>query len=264
MKRVKGLLLFIMVVMILSIANIMAIVPSGANIVYSRNQTAPPDAPADYDAIAGNVTELTIMGYTRTQTWQGYYGNVSGTIQLADNSDNVMYNWSLASPEGEVYAVNTSGVAWANVQCFNFTANGSFDSDTAQRGSTNLFGMNLSMLESEYGIIANDVDGVDETFSVPLGAGSHDLFYTNNLQFSEGECISTRVYDNTNTGVNNNFEEVLLYDPDNHVVIFTSILDEESPAGFDSSAHDFEMLVLENGHGTDIATTKYYFYVELQ
>jgi hypothetical protein len=55
-----------------------------------------------------------------------------------------------------------------------------------------------------------------------------------------------------------------MYETSTSSVIFTSILDEESPLGFDGRAHDFEMLVLENGHLTDIATTTYYFWVELE
>jgi hypothetical protein len=55
-----------------------------------------------------------------------------------------------------------------------------------------------------------------------------------------------------------------LYEPISTSVIFVSILDEEGPLGFDAASHDFEMLVLEDGHGTDTLTTSYYFYVELQ
>ena len=47
-------------------------------------------------------------------------------------------------------------------------------------------------------------------------------------------------------------------------VIFASIIEEASVLGFDDRDHDFEMLVLEDGHGTDLATTTYYFYVELE
>ena len=38
----------------------------------------------------------------------------------------------------------------------------------------------------------------------------------------------------------------------------------EDVLGFDNTAHDFEMLVLENGHETDTSTTTYFFYVELE
>ena len=55
-------------------------------------------------AYAGNITELNIVGTTITQTWQGFVGNVSGTITLDDSENNTLINWSLGDPEGEVYA----------------------------------------------------------------------------------------------------------------------------------------------------------------
>ena len=42
-----------------------------------------------------------------------------------------------------------------------------------------------------------------------------------------------------------------------------TILDEDEP-GFDDNPHDFQMIVLEDGHGTDTATDTYYFWVELE
>ncbi len=90
------------------------------------------------------------------------------------------------------------------------------------------------------------------------------MFYTNNLQFTTGECLSTTIFDSTGSAGEDNFEEVLLYEPVSESVIFAAILDEADTSGFDSRFHDFEMLVLEDGHGTNIATTTYYFYVELE
>lgn len=191
-------------------------------------------------AQAGNVTELNIFGVSVTQTWQGYFGNVSGAIILADASDNMMYNWSLADPEGEIYASKSNSVSWGNIQCFNWTENGSY-------------------IETSFNIQPDDVDGVDETFSYGNG---HDLFYTNNQQFTEGECMSAVLFDSSGAGVNDHYEEVLLWDGDE--VVFTSLLEESAVSGFDGRDHDFEMLVLEDGHGVDTDTTTYYFYVELQ
>src|SRR3990167_1096282 len=77
-----------------------ALEPSGGSLTPGTPETAPSDPAGSVNAQAGNVTELNIFGYSITQTWQGYFGNVSGTIILADANDKVMYNWSLASSEG--------------------------------------------------------------------------------------------------------------------------------------------------------------------
>jgi spore germination protein YaaH len=66
-------------------------------------------------------------------------------------------------------------------------------------------------------------------------------------------------YDETGT-----FTETLLLDETSQNLIFTSILQENSAVGFDGANHDFQMIVAENGHNGDEATTTYYFYVEIQ
>ena len=239
----RKLMLLTLTVGILLAVNVMAVQPFGANYTQIKTERAPMDEASNHSSLAGNVTELEISGFSTTQTWQGYFGNVSGTIQLADASDNQMYNWTLASPEGEVYATTITSVAWDNIACFDLAGN-------------------HSALETLFNIASDDVDGVNETFS---DAGTHDLFYTNNVQFSAGDCASTSIYDSTGASVDNHFEEVLQTDSSaDTAVIFTAILDEEDVSGFDNAYHDFEMLVLEDGHGTNVATTTYYFYVELE
>lgn len=265
----KRLFVVSFVLLSLVLGLVSAVQPFGAQTTFIDSERAPEDSAGNMSALAGNVTELNIFGYSITQSWQGYFGNVSGTIMLADSNDYVMYNWSLASPSGEVYATENNSIVWTNVQCFNFTAAGTYADDTANRGGTSAFGMNLSQLESMYGIAFDDVDGVNETFSLTgnpeHGTGYvHDLFYTNNLQFDAGECLSTHIYDDTGGPENQSFQEVILYDPDTRSVLWTAILDEEDNLGFDQNYHDFEMIVPEDGHGTDIAERTYYFYVELE
>ena len=270
MKNYNRLLVVFLALAVFSFSALLAVEPFGASGITSiTNQTAPIDAAESHAAIACNITGLEIFAYSTTQSWQGYFGNVTGTIQLADSNDNVMYNWSLASPEGEIYASEEAAVTWTNIQCFNFTATNATGDESATRGGTSLVGLNLTEIENRYNIEADSVDGLDETFSLAgtheSGEGLvHDLFYTNNLEFHAGECLSTHIFDITGSATDSTFQEVLLYDPDNTALVFASILDEEDPTGFDGVSHDFQMLVLEDGHGTDIATRTYYFYVELE
>jgi hypothetical protein len=98
-------------VLLLNINLAVAVEPFGATVVNLSSTRATPDDATGIPALAGNVTELSISGFSITQSWQGYFGNVTGTIMLSDSSDNVMYNWSLASPEGEIYASTNSSIA---------------------------------------------------------------------------------------------------------------------------------------------------------
>jgi hypothetical protein len=231
----------------------------GMNVTEISSTSQNATAPGSLDAYAGNITNIMIpQGFGTTQAWAGYFGNVSGAIMLADSGDNVMYNWSLSSPEGEVFASTNNSIVWNHIQCFNLTASGTYQSESGTGGTTNLYGTNLTQLETQYGIEYDDLDGVDETFYLQ-GAGTHNTFYVNANEFEEGECQNTRVIDSSGWGNNDHFEEVLLYEPITASVVFCALLNEDL-LGFDDRTHDFEMLVLENGHLTDTSPTTYYFY----
>jgi hypothetical protein len=252
--------------------NVLAVEPFGASVnPVSPSVRAEEDvADSDTNAIAGNITSMDVSGFSVTQSWQGYFGNVTGVITLNDNADNVMYNWSVASPQGEIYASTSNSLEWNYIQCFNLDADGTYDnaSDILLAGETNQHGTNMTILEEQFGIAFDDKDGVNETFnyngSQENGEDlSHELFYTNNLLFTEGECVATNLFADTDSAEDSSFQEVLLYEPSTASVVFASILDEDE-LGFDNEPHDFQMLVLENGHGTDTDTSTYYFWVELE
>lgn len=268
-KILYGILsVFLLAVFMIGYAN--AASPSGASVTPVTNTTSDftSVSPESHAAIAGNITAINLTGSSTTQAWSGYYGNVSGEIKLADSSGNSMYNWtSDATVPGEVFASNISSVTWTNIQCFNFTANGSVSLDeTGTKGATSLTGMNLTMLESYYNIASNDGDGIDQTFglngSLTNNNGNHDEIIVNSLNFSSGECLSANVF-SSGTGTDDQYEEVLLYDPDNDVPIWTAIIETSDIAGFDTNFHDFQLLVPEDGHSGDTNPTIYYFYVEL-
>lgn len=264
--KIAGLLIVILVGIFFSIFSslfVLAIQPFGAdNLTVINSSTAPVNPAASASAVAGNVTEIDLNGYTVTQSWQGYYGNITGTILLGNSNNNVLYNWTDASPKGEVYASTNSSISWTNIQCFNYTATGTYENDDLNRGGTSQYGTNLTQLQSEFNISSDAPDSVNNTFNLN-GTGNHATFYTNNLEFADGTCQSTRLFTNAGQGEVNKFEEVLLYDPNTKSLVFTTILDQDI-FGFDNRTHDFEMIVLEDGHGTDTKSTPYYFYVELQ
>jgi hypothetical protein len=230
---------------------VLAAVPSGANYTGEVTTTAAADDPELHTAYAGNLTYLDVYGTSTSQSWQGYYGNVSGTIQLANSGDKVLYNWSLTSPSGEVYASeNGTAIAWANITCYNFTAN---YSEGGQR---------LTKLETRFNLSSDDGDGVNETFK---DDNTHAAFNTASTAFTAGQCPATYMYANTGEGSSGTFEEVLLTDASDDVqVVFASLLEETNTVGFDGNYYDFEMIVLEKGKSGDTNPRNYYFYVELE
>ena len=196
-------------------------------------------------AQAGNVTSLNINSIRLSSRWQGYYGNITGAITLDDVQNNTLYNWQIASPQGEVYAVNHSTTpTWANVKCFNFT-------DNTQN-------VTLTNLENSLGITDSlDSEGVNETFNLTLtksfSAGSKTIS-------PNDKCPVVSLYQNdVYTGVKFN-ETILFQNQSADMIIYTALLEQDA-TGFSGSTLDFEMIVGENG---DLpAATNYYFYVEL-
>ena len=234
--------------------------PNGGSVSVISSERTPSGDASSVNATAGNITEIEIFaGDSGSQTWQGYYGNVSGGLSLGDSSNNVLYNWSLASPSGEVYASTNSSITWSNLQCFNFTASGTYADDTGNAGNTSQYGTNITILEAEYNIGATDIDGINETFNT----NNHDQFVSSSLLFSENECKSLQLFTNNTQSEDGTFEEVIMYEPVSRSVIFAGIL-EDSAKGFNDAAVDFEMIVPEDGHGTDTATTEYYFFIEIE
>jgi hypothetical protein len=208
---------------------------SGAQVDAGDSQTAPADSPQSHTALAGNVTYLDLVGLTTTQAWQGYYGNVSGTIQLADSSSKVLYNWSETSPNGEVYSTRAFDANFAEVSC---AGSGEIASE-----------------ESFMGQDPSDVDSISNTFD----QNSHPPFFVGSIQILQDNCSSVNLY-GSGGEQSSLFYEVLLKDGDSNIV-YTSIL-EQDEQGFDGENYDFEMMVSEDGHGNNTAATVYYFYLE--
>ena len=201
-------------------------------------------------AQAGNVTALSINSTRVTNRWQGYYGNISGTITLDDANNNTLYNWQLASPEGEIYASNGSAdgaVSWANVFCFNYTNNLSAGQARVQR-------FNGTDIENMIGAGMGDRDNHNATFNSTFSSSFKIGSTTINAQSG---CMQVTLFVNDNHQTAD-FAEVLL--TDNNSIVYTALL-EQNAIGFQGAPVDFQMIVGENG---DIATaSNYYFFVEL-
>ena len=201
-------------------------------------------------AQAGNVTALNINSTRVTNRWQGYYGNVSGTITLDDAFNSTLYNWDLASPQGEIYASNGSEsgtVDWGNVFCFNYTNNLSSGQPIVQR-------FNGTDLERSIGALTSDKDSLNSTFNQTFSGNFQVGIYP--ISSASG-CMQATLFVNDQYQTND-FVEVLL--TDNQSIIYTALL-EQNQIGFQGSPVDFQMIVGENGDIT--SATTYYFFVEL-
>jgi hypothetical protein len=226
---------------------------------FHTNETGP----IQIGAKAGNVTGLRISSTRSTESWQGYYGNVTGTITLDDANNYTLYDWSLPTPSGEVYAVNSSStVTWGIVYCMNVSpTRGSSGGTAAGTGGNVAYKINASQIELNFGINTTDLDGLNETFWDVYTDATGFTVGAVTIDVADG-CSSAHPY--TDQATDSNWVELLL--SDNTSLIFASVI-RNSADGFQPGASDntdFEMVVLENGHTQQsLVTTPYYFYVEL-
>lgn len=224
-------------------------VPMGAETATSiRNETINPALynPAQVDAFAGNLTELTITGITQTKSWQGFFGNVSGTIILEDSTGARFYDWSAAEPQGQVYASANQTISWTTVGCAPI--------------EDNLF---RDPWYTFYGMLDTDYDNINITYNLSL----HDEFYVGLLTIPENTCRSTYTFVNSGRQTDD-FPAVLLHD-ENDALIFTALIENrsvdarEGKIGYDGGDYDFQLLVAERGRYGDTDVTPYYFWIEI-
>ncbi len=255
----KNILLFatILMALLLPLAALAASTPNapstlinGSSSTFDQN-----NYPAqEVDALAGNITELTLTAISQTRAWQGYFGNVSGTITLDDANNYTFYNWSAAEPRGYIYATLVSaGVpSWLNVQCF----------DEAN---------NASLFDTSYGINSDDYDNVTNTYNTTLADPNiaQTVYIVNN---SFANCPATTIWQN-DAYQSGNFVNYLMYDSSavqgNQSWVFGTIIENKNVGNktdipcYNGQLCDFQLLVGENGHGTDTAVTPYYIWVDL-
>jgi len=250
-RMLNVLVMLALVMMPIAYAQLIPTQPEGPttlDVVETSRRT--PSAAATLEALAGNVTQISIIGNTVTQTWQAYYGNISGTITLDDAMNNTIYNWQLASPEGEIYSSESPiDFTYGNIFCYDFNM-----TDTGYSAFNTLAEYELLL-----GLESDDADGIDETFGEST---SYDPFYVAS-RYINTTCPTTQMYDQNEAKDPNKFQELLLYDNTSNKMVYTSLINNNA-LGFNNQYWDFEMIVGEDGHYGDTTTTTYYFYVELE
>ncbi|MEA2036795.1 MAG: hypothetical protein U9O94_04765 [Nanoarchaeota archaeon] len=201
------------------------------------------------NAQAGNITQLTITSASVTRRWQGYYGNITGSITLDDANNWTMFSWAgIANPKGEVYAANETVNNWGVVKCINLTSGNLGHNCTGQNESC----LNITEIEESYGMGSTDSDGVNETFNSTMSSitvGTVELY----------DCPMANLYTNGTYQLNPTWNETMLTINNTDTIIYTSIV---NPGwGFNNVTTHFQMIVGENGDIT--APTTYKFYIEL-
>ena len=273
MKKYNIILLMLIGLMLSAIIVLAEDGPTGPQWVTNTTERFNADTwePYNISAIAGNITSMNIHSWTLTRTWAGFYGNITGTVVLADTNNNTMYDWTDTQPTGRIYAARTDNVDWINIAC---AAQSELDTDEAQFSGTNETNRN-----GEYPVDApnrtfliNPIGGVD---AEPANFSDYPSIFVGPVEIDPSTCPSTSLHNENGTYFDynetdqnagndpNRFRELILADGSGTGnIVYTTII-EDDYLGFDNRTHDFELMVADDGHGTDTSVTQYYFYIEL-
>lgn len=223
------------------------------SIVNSTNGTNSP---------GGFIFTLSMNSEQQNRRWKAYVGNVTGKLVLDDADGNSIFQWTLSTVTGEVYASRASTINWTGINC-TWTADG-------KANRTEGLSSNRTP-ENDENLYLNQIY-LDDNITTTFRYTNHTSMQIGSRLFGKDECYSVQTWQRNaeqtfEDSDNANFTQVILYDgafntTGGNVVYETKI--ENNIAGYDSSeTYDFQMILPEDGRPTWTSSTAYYFYVEL-
>jgi hypothetical protein len=230
------LILFTIMALILLMDFSNAADPQGPDGILSVNNSTKGNVSAKIFNISGGyIATFNLSATIQNPRWKAFVGNITGSFTLDDASGSTIYDWTLSSINGRVYATrNSSTVAWSNINCSN---------------NTHLEAENTLLSHS------NNDDNITKTFE----NRTHNSFWVGATNIGANTCPNLKTYVNDAAQITR-FQEMALYD--NYNIVYATIL-EQDQAGYDGSLFDFQMIVPENGGAGWNGATAYYLYVEL-
>jgi len=236
----RNIFILLLVIMLgLTILSGAAAIPVGPSIIYNSTSNATPRPAAAITTAGGTFTTLILNTTGQTYRWKAYVGNVSGKLTLADATNKSIFDWSVTSVTGEVYATRSNAaIDWTTINC----------SDSTLINNEDLF-MNMSLISP---------DTINKTFNNTI----HKSFYVGTTIIQNSTCRAIATYVNgvpqasTENAV---FQEILLKDGLSNLIYTTLV--NASTIGYNNQRYDFQMILAENEYNP--TPTTYYLYVEL-
>ena len=234
-KTVNALLLLFFLSILISST---LAVPVGPTITSNSTVNGSPTPAAQITTYGGSFTTLILNTTGEDYRWKAYVGNVSGKLALDDASGKSIYDWTVSSVTGEVYATKNTSVDWSTIAC----------ADTSLINSEDVV-MNMSL---------GSPDTINKTFFNKI----HRTFYVGTTLIQNSTCRSIATYINGTAQTASEsafFQEILLKDGSSKL-LYTTLINQNT-TGYNNQKYDFQMIVAENEYQT--TPTTYYLYVEL-
>ena len=107
MKKILTLL----VVMAMCIMPMAFAAPTGGTVDELAQETGAAAVVQTVDIEGGNVTGVNVSTTSITGRWAGFWGNITGGIELSDSSANKFYEWTVSNMDGAVVYVSNGTVS---------------------------------------------------------------------------------------------------------------------------------------------------------
>lgn len=183
------------------------------------------------------ITTINISTISQNLRWKAFVGWVTGKYALDNVNGSTIYDWTMISTTGNVYATrNSSIISWSNIVCAN---------------NSTMHTENLMMNHTKAS------DNITATFS---RSSTHQAFSVGTVSFNASQCPTLNTYVG-NTTQDTYFEEMALYDGSSSLIYATIM--NPGKTGYDSKTYDFQLIVPENGLVGFSGATAYYLYVEI-
>jgi hypothetical protein len=187
----------------------------------------------------GVISKINFTSSTQNPHWKAFVGYITGKFTLDDSNGSTIYDWTLATVSGVVFATRDStAILWPEISCANVTTLRAEDNALSQ---------------------TNQYDNITKTFNANSATGNHSEFFVGSVNISINSCPTVHTYVNDSSQTSR-FAEVALYT--SGTIVYSTLL-ENRVTGFDYNPYDFQMLVPENGAKGFSGATAYYLYVEL-
>jgi hypothetical protein len=188
----------------------------------------------------GTITTLVLNTSQVNTKWKAYVGNVTGKLLLQDANNFTIYEWTVASYTGEVYASRNNSISWLNIGCANSST--------------------ILTEDSSLNLMSATQNSINGTFNET----KHKSFVVGSIAIPESLCWATYTYNSSGAQIPNSttasFQEILLQDNSSAKMVYTTPMENNHP-GYNNQPYDFQMLVADDDSQATPQT--YYFFVEL-
>ncbi len=186
-----------------------------------------PQAAGTVSVEAGNTYHADLDANQSTYRWVGVTGNATGTIILADSSNNVLYNWSAQGLL--VYASTASALTWSSLA----------DADAAT-------------VTAAAAYLASGSDSYANTFTGAAESIGSQLYPTITSDFAS-------TYDDAGTQA---WKTYSLTDGTN--LVWAGVVNAAGANNFRGDVVNYQMILPEDGTAGDTTAVNYYLWLELQ